>query len=61
MRLKKLGEECAELVTACADGDRDRAVEEAADLYYHMMVALRSLGAGLDDLQACLAGRQRPP
>ena len=28
LRLKKLGEEAAELVTACADGDRVRAVEE---------------------------------
>ena len=56
-RLKKLGEESAELVTACADGDRDRAVSEAADLYYHMMVALRALGAGLSDVERCLAGR----
>ena len=32
LRLKKLGEECAELVTACADGDRERAVGEGADL-----------------------------
>ena len=56
-RLKKLGEECAELVIACADGDRDRAVSEAADLYYHMMVALRALGAGLADVEHCLAER----
>jgi phosphoribosyl-ATP pyrophosphohydrolase/phosphoribosyl-AMP cyclohydrolase len=57
-RLKKLGEECAELVTACADGDRERAVSEAADLYYHMMVALRALGAGLSDLERCLSERR---
>ena len=58
LRLKKLGEECAEFVTACADGDRERAVNEAADLYYHMMVALRALDAGLDDLKLVLAQRQ---
>lgn len=58
LRLKKLGEECAELVTACADGDRDRAVSEAADLYYHMMVALRALGAGLPELERCLSKRR---
>jgi phosphoribosyl-ATP pyrophosphohydrolase/phosphoribosyl-AMP cyclohydrolase len=56
-RLKKLGEECAELVTACADGDRDRAVSEAADLYYHMMVALRALDAGLGDVERVLGDR----
>jgi phosphoribosyl-ATP pyrophosphohydrolase/phosphoribosyl-AMP cyclohydrolase len=32
LRLKKLGEEAAELVTACADADPSRAAEEAADL-----------------------------
>jgi phosphoribosyl-ATP pyrophosphohydrolase/phosphoribosyl-AMP cyclohydrolase len=59
LRLKKLGEECAELVTACADGDRARAVAEGADLVYHMLVALRGLGVSLDDVGAELASRER--
>jgi phosphoribosyl-ATP pyrophosphohydrolase/phosphoribosyl-AMP cyclohydrolase len=59
LRLKKLGEEASELAVACADGDRTRAVEEAADLVYHALVALRSLGAGLDDVRAVLAARVR--
>ena len=59
LRLKKLGEECAELVVACADNDRGRAVEEAADLVYHMLVALRPLGASLDDVRRTLAARRR--
>lgn len=57
LRLKKLGEEVAELVAACADGNRERAVSEAADLHYHMMVALRALGAGLDDVERVLGDR----
>jgi phosphoribosyl-ATP pyrophosphohydrolase/phosphoribosyl-AMP cyclohydrolase len=57
LRLKKLGEESAELVTACADGNSGRAVEEAADLIYHTLVALRALGVGLDDVRAALAAR----
>jgi phosphoribosyl-ATP pyrophosphohydrolase/phosphoribosyl-AMP cyclohydrolase len=56
-RLKKLGEEAAELAVACADGDRTRAVAEAADLVYHALVALRALGATLSDLEAELARR----
>jgi len=60
LRLKKLGEECAELVTACADGDRDRAVAEAADLFYHSLVALRSVGATLDDLRRAIDARRSP-
>jgi phosphoribosyl-ATP pyrophosphohydrolase/phosphoribosyl-AMP cyclohydrolase len=50
LRLKKLGEESAELIAACAQRDCARAVNEAADLYYHMLVALRSLGIGWLDV-----------
>lgn len=58
LRLKKLGEEAAELVLACADSDRPRAAEEAADIVYHTLVALRALDLGLDDLRGVLAGRR---
>jgi phosphoribosyl-ATP pyrophosphohydrolase/phosphoribosyl-AMP cyclohydrolase len=61
LRLKKLGEEAAELVTACADGDAKRAVEEGADVVYHLLVALRALGVSLDDLRNVLAGRAAKP
>jgi phosphoribosyl-ATP pyrophosphohydrolase/phosphoribosyl-AMP cyclohydrolase len=59
LRLKKLGEECAELLTACADGDRDRAVEEGADLIYHALVALRAVEASLADVCSELARREQ--
>jgi phosphoribosyl-ATP pyrophosphohydrolase/phosphoribosyl-AMP cyclohydrolase len=52
LRLKKLGEEMAELVTACADGNRERATQEAVDVLYHTLVALRALDVTLDDLRA---------
>ena len=57
LRLKKLGEEAAELVTACADGDAERAREETADLLYHALVALHALGGSLADVRAVLAAR----
>ena len=57
LRLKKIGEEAAELVTACADGDVERAREEAADLIYHALVALRAVGGSLADVQSVLEGR----
>ena len=57
LRLKKIGEESAELVLACADEDKPKAVEEAADLFYHALVALRSMGATLDDLGQALTAR----
>jgi phosphoribosyl-ATP pyrophosphohydrolase/phosphoribosyl-AMP cyclohydrolase len=61
LRLKKIGEEAAELVTACADGDVGRAREEAADLFYHALVALRALGGTLADVRAVLAARVGRP
>jgi phosphoribosyl-ATP pyrophosphohydrolase/phosphoribosyl-AMP cyclohydrolase len=61
LRLKKIGEEAAELVTACADGDRMRAAEECADLVYHTLVALHAVGGSLADVQAALAARVGAP
>jgi phosphoribosyl-AMP cyclohydrolase / phosphoribosyl-ATP pyrophosphohydrolase len=62
LRLKKLGEEAAELVVACVDGNAARATEEAADLIYHTLVALRAVGASLDDVRETLDARAgRPP
>lgn len=59
LRLKKIGEEAAELVTACADGDPARAVDEGVDLLYHTLVALRALGITLDDLRRVADARAR--
>lgn len=46
LRLKKLGEEAVELALACAAGDRAGAIEEAADLIYHALVACAAAGVG---------------
>ncbi|HRN52148.1 MAG TPA: bifunctional phosphoribosyl-AMP cyclohydrolase/phosphoribosyl-ATP diphosphatase HisIE [Gemmatimonadaceae bacterium] len=59
LRLKKIGEEASELVTACADGDVARATEETADLIYHALVALRAVGGSLDGVREVLAQRAR--
>ncbi|MEX2465854.1 MAG: bifunctional phosphoribosyl-AMP cyclohydrolase/phosphoribosyl-ATP diphosphatase HisIE [Gemmatimonadota bacterium] len=59
LRLKKLGEECAELVTALAKGESERIPEEAADLVYHVLVAARAAGVGLDEIAAVLEARAR--
>lgn len=57
LRFKKLGEEAAELVAALATRDGGRAVEEAADLVYHLLVALRAEGIDADALLAALEER----
>jgi phosphoribosyl-ATP pyrophosphohydrolase/phosphoribosyl-AMP cyclohydrolase len=61
LRLKKIGEESAELVTACADGDRERAIDESADVVYHALVALHAVGGTLDDVRSALAARVGAP
>lgn len=57
LRMKKIGEEAAELVLACADSDPERATSEAADLLYHTMVALHALGIRLSDVREEMARR----
>ncbi|MEO8560454.1 MAG: bifunctional phosphoribosyl-AMP cyclohydrolase/phosphoribosyl-ATP diphosphatase HisIE [bacterium] len=61
LRLKKIGEESAELVTACADDDVTRAVEECADLVFHALVALHSVGGSLTDVRRTLVTRIGAP
>jgi phosphoribosyl-ATP pyrophosphohydrolase/phosphoribosyl-AMP cyclohydrolase len=58
LRLKKLGEEAVELVMACQAGDRAKAAEEAADLWYHAQVACAAIGVSLEDVLACLEERR---
>jgi len=57
LRLKKLGEEAAELAVACADNDAPRATAEAADIIYHTLVAIHALGLSLDAVRAELQSR----
>lgn len=58
LRIKKLGEETAELIQALVLDDGARAAEEAADLVYHTLVALLAADRSLDDLLAVLEARR---
>ncbi len=58
LRLKKLGEEGAELLTALARGEGERIPEEAGDLLYHLLVSLLGAETSLDDVLAVLARRR---
>lgn len=41
---RKVGEESLELVLALKDKDKDQIIYEAADVLYHMTVALENMG-----------------
>lgn len=58
LRIKKLGEENAELIQALVQEDGPRATEEAADLLYHALVALLAAGMSFEDLLAELEKRR---
>jgi phosphoribosyl-AMP cyclohydrolase / phosphoribosyl-ATP pyrophosphohydrolase len=60
LRLKKLGEETVELVSAILKQD-GRAAEEAADLVYHTLVALKGAGVPWQDVLTELQSRRAPP
>jgi phosphoribosyl-ATP pyrophosphohydrolase len=56
---KKLGEEAVELALAAVGDDRGRAVAEAADVLYHLLVVLHARGIPLAEVEAALAERTR--
>ena len=58
LRLKKIGEETSEFVTACADGNSTSANEEAADIFYHVLVALHAAGGSLAGVREVLRARR---
>lgn len=55
---KKLGEEGVEAALAVASQDDKAVAAEAADLVYHLLVAMRSRGVTLDQLGKALEARQ---
>lgn len=48
--LKKIGEECAELIMASKDNNRLHLVWESTDVIYHVMVLLAFHGLTIDDV-----------
>ncbi len=59
--LKKIGEESAEFVMACKDGNSADIAGEAADIVFHLQVALAHHGVSWRDVQQVLAARRGAP
>lgn len=57
--LEKVGEEAVEFIIAAKNSDYDAKVGEAADLIFHLMVAMRASGVELEDVAAELRSRRR--
>ncbi len=57
--LKKMGEETAEFIMACKDDDKDSISNEAADIIYHLQVALLHKGVKWRDVLTILESRRK--
>ncbi len=55
--LKKVGEECTEVIIAGKANDKKETVYEIADLAYHVMVMMVEMGISVDDVRRELADR----
>ncbi len=54
---KKLGEEAVELALASVAESRERLIDEAADLIYHLLVVLKARDVKLAEVEAVLGAR----
>ena len=59
--LKKIGEESAEFVMACKDDNGEEIAGEAADIVFHLQVALAHHGVSWRQVQQVLAARRGAP
>lgn len=57
--LEKVGEESTEFILAVKNGVPERTSSEAADLLFHLLVALRAAGVDLSDVMKELEHRRK--
>ena len=55
--LKKVGEECTEVIIAAKAEDKKETIYEIADLAYHVMVLMLQAGISLEDIHKELSSR----
>ncbi len=55
--LKKVGEECTEMVIAAKNNDKEEMVYEVTDLIYHTLVMMANQGITPEDIEAELEKR----
>src|ERR1700728_2062216 len=54
---KKMGEEAVELALASVVESRERLIEEAADVLYHLLVVLKARDVKLTEVETVLGSR----
>ena len=56
---QKVGEESVETIIEAIDENEELFMEEAADLFFHYLILLRSMGKSLEDVLTILEERKR--
>lgn len=55
--LKKVGEECTEVIIGAAKDNKEETVYEISDLCYHILVLMNEMDISIDDIKKELASR----
>jgi phosphoribosyl-ATP pyrophosphohydrolase len=58
--LEKVGEEAVEFILSVKSGDRGATISEAADLEFHLLLALAAAGVDIEEVLSELRKRRHP-
>ena len=56
--LKKVGEECTEVIISCKEDDKKEQINEICDLAYHVLVLMAKMGISVDEISEELGNRR---
>lgn len=56
--LKKVGEECTEVIISCKEDNKQEQINEICDLTYHLLVLMAQMGISIEDVSGELEKRR---
>ena len=56
--LKKVGEECTEVIISCKEDNKQEQINEICDLAYHVLVLMAEMGISVDEVAEELGKRR---
>jgi phosphoribosyl-ATP pyrophosphohydrolase len=56
--LKKVGEECTEVIISCKEDNKDEQINEICDLTYHVLVLMAEMGISVQEVSVELSKRR---
>ena len=56
--LKKVGEECTEVIISCKEDNKEEQINEICDLAYHVLVLMAQMGISIEEVSEELGRRK---